>query len=614
MSELIAGDSCCFAVRLGDPPVARLVAGRVERVYRDADGAAIVQVWADAVLVGGHGGVAALVAVARTGVLAPPNQWPADTIAIPDNIPDAGSEGYVSAQELAAAGAEPILSGACGIFCDTTWSAPQPAAASVLSPLMMETVETLSTRQVVQAAQLDRILKLLESSSVMAPGPSGWFSQPWPVQATPPAPALGATLGSTVPGSALGAAQSGLGAFAQLYAEDGSGPLPPEEQALVDLVSGTPAMTGGGGASGPAGNAAAAWGHPLTAVQPHAPLPVAGVATSSGHGAPVAPGTTPLQTSPFGTHLVAHSPACGTGIGGAVVSLAAPPAESRFLAELWGEEAQHVGSGIPGPPGGTPDMSGPALPASFPGASPSEQCQLEMLRILRAMRKDRDGADSEESAADAEALLEEHGALSAEAKKLRGMRRLRRSFEKHPERMVTAYVHFVRGRLGVHGAASWHMTDYAKALRGQFGRHVGLWRVLHYLLSALNLGALEGKPLAALALVGQVCKALHQAALNLGSWEIATLFIPLPDPAKPPQFSGTWEEMSAAANYREGMVTLKSAGFQPSGVEKAEAGADEPTGDGSEGRTETRAKAKAAAVARKAAAAAAADPAAAPKR
>jgi len=140
-----------------------------------------------------------------------------------------------------------------------------------------------------------------------------------------------------------------------------------------------------------------------------------------------------------------------------------------------------------------------------------------MWRLLLAMRKNRDGADSGESAADTEALLEEPEALAAEAKKWRGMRRLRRSFEKLPERMVRAYVQFVRGRLGVHGAASWHMTDYAKAMRGQFGQHVGRWRVLYYLLSTMNLGALEGKPLAAWALVGQVCKALCLAALSQGS-------------------------------------------------------------------------------------------------
>ena len=93
MSEVIAGDSCCFAVRLGDPPVFRLVSARVEKVYRDADGAAIVLAWADAVLVGGPEGAAALMAVPMTGVLAPPSQWPDDTEPIPDNIPVAGSEG-----------------------------------------------------------------------------------------------------------------------------------------------------------------------------------------------------------------------------------------------------------------------------------------------------------------------------------------------------------------------------------------------------------------------------------------------------------------------------------------------------------------------------------------
>jgi len=334
MSELITGDSCCFAVRLGDPPVARLVSARVEKVYRDAGGAAIVQVWADAGLVGGPEGMAALMAVPTTDVLAPPSQWPDDTVAIPDNIAEAGSERYVSAQELAAAKAEPIITVASGILSDPMGSAPLPAEASTRSPLMIGTVETLSTRQLAQTAQLDRILKLSEGSTVMAPDPSEWFSQPGPVQATPSAEALGATLGSTVPGAALRTGHAGLNAFAQLYAWDGSGAFPPEEQALWDLMSGTAAMSAEAGTDSHVGNAAAAWGHPLTAVQPHAPLPVAGVATPSGHGAPVAPGATPLQTGPFGTHLAAHSPACRTGVGGAVLPSAAPPAESRFRAEL----------------------------------------------------------------------------------------------------------------------------------------------------------------------------------------------------------------------------------------------------------------------------------------
>ena len=51
--------------------------------------------------------------------------------------------------------------------------------------------------------------------------------------------------------------------------------------------------------------------------------------------------------------------------------------------------------------------------------------------------------------------------------------------------------------------------------------------------------------------------------------------------------------MSAAANYREGLVILKNAGFLPSGVEKTDDGAVEPMGDGSEGRTKTSAKVKA---------------------
>ena len=97
---------------------------------------------------------------------------------------------------------------------------------------------------------------------------------------------------------------------------------------------------------------------------------------------------------------------------------------------------------------------------------------------------------------------------------------------------------------------------YTKTIRSQFGRHLGLFRIHHYLSVAADLGVVQGRPLQAFALVVQLLKAIHQVALSNGGWELASLMLPIQDPLGPPRFAGDYGELTAVASYRDAMATL----------------------------------------------------------
>jgi hypothetical protein len=51
------------------------------------------------------------------------------------------------------------------------------------------------------------------------------------------------------------------------------------------------------------------------------------------------------------------------------------------------------------------------------------------------------------------------------------------------------------------------------------------------------------------ALLVQLCRALHHAALDGNSWGNAGLLMPTPDPSKPPIFAGPARQMMDIASY-----------------------------------------------------------------
>ena len=72
----------------------------------------------------------------------------------------------------------------------------------------------------------------------------------------------------------------------------------------------------------------------------------------------------------------------------------------------------------------------------------------------------------------------------------------------------------------------------------------------------LQLGAIEGKVALSFALLAQLCRALHQAALDSNSWTNAGVLIPTPDPSRLPAFAGPARQMIAVANYSKAFGEL----------------------------------------------------------
>jgi len=245
------------------------------------------------------------------------------------------------------------------------------------------------------------------------------------------------------------------------------------------------------------------------------------------------------------------------------------------LQELWGTEA-----------------ATPKVPTT------DLEMQLEILRTLRSLQRGRTDAEDEECDVEGGGGLmsltgaSEWGASGpGEHRKLVGIRRLRRRWMFQPFAMIREYLIMVRDRLGIaHESLPWHMRQYSVAVRAQFGRCLGLWRVHHGIHEVLDLLCLRGDTQHAVALLVQLGKATHQAALDGGSWGTASLLLPTQDPVSPPRFAGTAQELAAAASYKEGLAALHLSG-DAAAAPAAQPG-DESTAP-SGARTQPRRKAKA---------------------
>ena len=181
------------------------------------------------------------------------------------------------------------------------------------------------------------------------------------------------------------------------------------------------------------------------------------------------------------------------------------------------------------------------------------------------------------------------------------MRILNKAFDTYPEKLCRAYVGLARTRTGVHDPREYFaLQKYTERLRGQFGKHVGLYRIHYYASVAANLGIVEGKPVKALAMICQLLKAIHQVSLANGSWEVADLLVPAQDPVTVPRFSGNFGELNAVSGYHEAMQTVKklAAGGATADTGGLSSVVEDPEASGTPAkgkRTRASAKSKAAA-------------------
>ena len=134
---------------------------------------------------------------------------------------------------------------------------------------------------------------------------------------------------------------------------------------------------------------------------------------------------------------------------------------------------------------------------------------------------------------------------------------MKRTWKKHPLRLVREYIQEQKTVIGVLSRRqTWVLSASARALQGQFAHSYGLWRALYHCQEVLQLGAVQGQVGLSYGLLVQLCRALHQAALDSNSWADAGLLIPTPDPSRTPVFAGPVRQMKAAASYNKAVNEL----------------------------------------------------------
>jgi len=193
-------------------------------------------------------------------------------------------------------------------------------------------------------------------------------------------------------------------------------------------------------------------------------------------------------------------------------------------------------------------------------SDPNALMQLKMLELVDKIdrRQSKRGSGDSDSDSDSDGLPK-GGAKSS----LRGLHRLRRRVRQQPMRILKRYRKKSMAKLGVRVAPDGRLTApfmhilTSERLREAFGRMTGMWRV-HYSISyALDL--LDGKrSTEAAATLVQLQKALHQTAIDDGSWHIAAHFLPFEDPLGREVFGGDEDEMEVAAAWNRGMRDLQT--------------------------------------------------------
>lgn len=200
--------------------------------------------------------------------------------------------------------------------------------------------------------------------------------------------------------------------------------------------------------------------------------------------------------------------------------------------------------------GGHPPAWPAAGLAGSPAAGPdvNQMIQLEMLRVLKRMQR---GDESSGESGD------ENKEKDSSTKAFRGVEKSRRKVERHPTKVTAEFVRRMRRELGVvHPTQYWKVADYSRRLAPQFGRLRGLLRCHHAAAEALQ-EYLQGRPDHMAAMVCLMMQALHQVALDQGSWQNAQLIMVHPDPLSRPEFGADPALMQNISAYRRALTDLQ---------------------------------------------------------
>ncbi len=130
------------------------------------------------------------------------------------------------------------------------------------------------------------------------------------------------------------------------------------------------------------------------------------------------------------------------------------------------------------------------------------------------------------------------------------------------------------------------MTDYTKRLTVQFGKLRSPLR-MHFAASEALREWLNGRHHHVGANLCLILQALHQRALDGGSWHSAQLMLPGPDYLDKPEFGGDFTAMAGIAAYRKALKEIKR---QRGGTELDEEEQEHETGGRCRGKDKDKAK------------------------
>ncbi|CAE7359145.1 unnamed protein product [Symbiodinium sp. CCMP2456] len=144
--------------------------------------------------------------------------------------------------------------------------------------------------------------------------------------------------------------------------------------------------------------------------------------------------------------------------------------------------------------------------------------------------------------------------LKGAARAIGNYRRLGKSMKAHPLRHIKRYIKNVEEDLGVDADQPYRLTDHGRKIN--WGKQKGLQRT-YYMLGAILDLILKGKYERAGLQVVQCLRAVHQAAINQGSWDVAWLLTNLPDPLARRRFGGEEEGLETIAAYVKSVQELE---------------------------------------------------------
>lgn len=187
-------------------------------------------------------------------------------------------------------------------------------------------------------------------------------------------------------------------------------------------------------------------------------------------------------------------------------------------------------AGFPGAPRGAP-WGPPNLP---PGMDTNSMMMMFMMDQFRRQ--------------------EQHGSQESGGKAFKKVHSMRKKCELMPEKVVSTYLDDCMDRLGAEPGDLWQPHQVSAKIN--WGNMAGLHRC-HYHLSHILAISLRGDHKQAEAYIVQLCRCLHQVALDSGTWATGALLLPKPDPLFKQTTGGTEEELEAIIAYQEAMKRLK---------------------------------------------------------